>query len=72
MTEELKNPNEDLPRAIITAITLVTACYLGVNVAYLSVLSPDAMSTSEAVAVVRLQELTGLKLTFERMLETLF
>ncbi len=33
-------------------IPLTTACYVMVNVAYLAVLSPTEMMTSEAVAVV--------------------
>lgn len=52
ITEELKNPYVTLPRAIIIGIPLVTVCYLAVNVAYLTVLSPDEMVASSAVAVV--------------------
>ncbi len=53
MTEEIKNPDVNLPRAIIFGIPLVTICYLAVNVAYLTVLSPQEMINSDAVAVVR-------------------
>lgn len=35
-------------------IPLVTVCYLAVNVAYLTVLSPQALINSDAVAVVRM------------------
>ena len=52
ITEELKNPDVNLPRAIIFGISLVTACYLAINVAYLTVLSPAALIKSDAVAVV--------------------
>lgn len=52
VTEELKNPYVTLPRAIIIGIPLVTFCYLAVNVAYLTVLSPEEMIRSSAVAVV--------------------
>ena len=53
ITEELKNPYVTLPRAIIIGIPLVIVCYLAVNVAYLTVLSPESIISSAAVAVVR-------------------
>lgn len=53
VTEEVKNPNVTLPRAIVIGITSVTCCYLAVNVAYLAVLTPETIIQSEAVAVVR-------------------
>lgn len=52
MTEELENPSVNLSRAIMIAIPIVMACYVFVNIAYLTVLSPDEMVTSSAVAVV--------------------
>jgi len=51
ITEELKNPYVTLPRAIIIGIPLVIVCYLAVNVAYLTVLSPESIISSAAVAV---------------------
>lgn len=51
MTEELRNPYVNLPRAIMIGIPLVMACYVSLNVAYLTVLSFDEIVKSEAVAV---------------------
>ncbi|KAF2903860.1 hypothetical protein ILUMI_02319 [Ignelater luminosus] len=51
MTEELKNPYVNLPRAIYISIPLVTAIYVLANMAYLSVLTPEAMKASDAIAV---------------------
>ncbi|XP_028995283.1 b(0,+)-type amino acid transporter 1 isoform X3 [Betta splendens] len=51
VTEELKNPKVNLPRAIIIAISLVTGLYLLVNVSYLTVMTPRELMTSSAVAV---------------------
>ena len=52
ITEELKDPYVNLPRAISIGIPLVTVCYVLVNVAYLTVLSPEDIISSSAVAVV--------------------
>ncbi|KAF7211548.1 b(0,+)-type amino acid transporter 1 isoform X1 [Nothobranchius furzeri] len=51
VTEELKRPEVNLPRALVIAISLVTATYLLVNVSYLAVMTPKEMMTSSAVAV---------------------
>ncbi|KAK9702741.1 Amino acid permease [Popillia japonica] len=51
MTEELRNPFVNLPRAIYISIPLVTLIYVLANMAYLSVLTPDAMMASDAIAV---------------------
>ncbi|XP_028995282.1 b(0,+)-type amino acid transporter 1 isoform X2 [Betta splendens] len=51
LTEELKHPEVNLPRAIIIAISLVTGLYLLVNVSYLTVMTPRELMTSSAVAV---------------------
>ncbi|XP_050740404.1 b(0,+)-type amino acid transporter 1-like isoform X7 [Eriocheir sinensis] len=51
VTEELKKPYTNLPRAIIIGLPLVTVCYLLVNVSYLAVMSTDELLASETVAV---------------------
>ena len=50
--EELKDPLVNLPRAMLIAIPIVIVFYVLVNVAYLTVLSPEELIRSEAVAVV--------------------
>ncbi|GCB75976.1 hypothetical protein scyTo_0017406, partial [Scyliorhinus torazame] len=51
ITEELKNPYRNLPLAIIIGIPLVTVCYILVNVAYFTIMTPAELLQSSAVAV---------------------
>ncbi|KAJ2954672.1 hypothetical protein O0L34_g2968 [Tuta absoluta] len=51
MTEELKDPFVNLPRAIYLSLPLVTAIYLFANVSYLAVLGPQGVMATEAIAV---------------------
>ncbi|MED6281286.1 b(0,+)-type amino acid transporter 1, partial [Characodon lateralis] len=51
ITEELKNPYRNLPLAIIIGIPLVTVCYVLVNIAYFTVMTPSELLSSPAVAV---------------------
>lgn len=51
VTEELKKPEVNLPRAVVIAISLVTGLYLLVNVSYLTVMTPTELMSSNAVAV---------------------
>uniref|UniRef100_A0A8C4I976 b(0,+)-type amino acid transporter 1 n=1 Tax=Dicentrarchus labrax TaxID=13489 RepID=A0A8C4I976_DICLA len=51
VTEELKRPEVNLPRAVVIAISLVTGLYLLVNVSYLTVMTPRELMSSSAVAV---------------------
>ena len=51
MTEELKDPYTNLPRAIYISLPLVTVIYVLANFSYLAVLSPAAMLSSDAIAV---------------------
>jgi len=55
MTEELRDPYRNLPRAIYISLPLVTGIYVLANVAYLAVLSPSEMIASNAIAVVSIQ-----------------
>ncbi|XP_041105785.1 b(0,+)-type amino acid transporter 1 [Polyodon spathula] len=50
VTEELKRPEVNLPRAIMIAIPLVTVLYLLVNISYLAVMTPTELMSSSAVA----------------------
>ena len=52
VTEEMKDPERDMPRAIYLSLPLVTVVYCLTNVAYISIVSPDEVKESNAVAVV--------------------
>lgn len=59
MTEELREPYKNLPRAIYISLPLVTGIYVLANMAYLAVLSPQQMIASEAIAVTFGQKILG-------------
>ncbi|CAD6197614.1 unnamed protein product [Caenorhabditis auriculariae] len=59
VTEELKEPFKNLPRAIYISIPAVTIIYMLVNIAYFSVLSVDEILDSSAVAVTFAEKLMG-------------
>jgi len=59
VTEELKNPEVNLPRAGVIAMSAVTCIYLLVNIGYFAVLSPDEMLNSSAVAVSFAEKVLG-------------
>lgn len=51
VTEEIKNPVKNMPRAIIISITAITAIYVLVNISYFAVLTQDDIRESSAIAV---------------------
>ncbi|XP_050683064.1 Y+L amino acid transporter 2 [Leptidea sinapis] len=51
MTEELKSPYVNLPRAIYVSLPLVTSIYILANLAYLAVLGAGGVRATEAIAV---------------------
>ncbi len=56
---EVRNAQKVLPRALITGAAIVTAIYVLVNLAYLSVLSIDEIAASKAVATDALLKITA-------------
>ncbi|XP_068611307.1 cystine/glutamate transporter-like [Brachionichthys hirsutus] len=50
ITEEVKNPNRTFPLAIISSMVAVTVCYVLVNMAYYTMMTPAELLQSEAVA----------------------
>ena len=48
----MNNPLKDLPKAMWFGMTLVTACYVTVNAAYLTVMTASEIAVSNAVGVV--------------------
>ncbi|KAM8909666.1 cystine/glutamate transporter [Spinachia spinachia] len=51
ITEEVINPNRNIPLAIIFSMVTVTVCYVLVNVAYFTMMTPAELLLSDAVAV---------------------
>nr|CDJ97102.1 Amino acid permease-associated region domain containing protein [Haemonchus contortus] len=59
VTEELKHPYRNLPRAIYISLPVVTLIYMFVNMAYFAVLSVDEILESDAVAVTFAKKVMG-------------
>ncbi|XP_068618021.1 Y+L amino acid transporter 2 isoform X2 [Battus philenor] len=64
MTEELRDPFVNLPRAIYLSLPLVTGIYLLANLSYLAVLGPADVRSTQAIAV----EFAGAALGWMRWL----
>ncbi|XP_072169482.1 b(0,+)-type amino acid transporter 1-like [Diadema setosum] len=60
VTEELVNPYRNLPLAIIIGIPMVTILYLMVNISYFTVMSPEELLQSGAVAVTFSERTLGV------------
>ena len=57
--EETENPERTIPRSLILGTLIVTACYVGLNVVYLSVLPIERVISSTRVAADTFEVLIG-------------
>ncbi|XP_068959101.1 b(0,+)-type amino acid transporter 1-like [Petaurus breviceps papuanus] len=59
VTEELRNADKNLVRAVVISIPLVTGLYILVNLSYMVVMSPSDIRDSSAVAVTWGNQILG-------------
>jgi basic amino acid/polyamine antiporter, APA family len=57
--EETRDPERTIPRSLVIGTLIVTACYVGLNLVYLSVLSLDRVIASTRVAADTFEALVG-------------
>ena len=57
--EETKDPERTIPASLVLGTLIVTACYVGLNVVYLSVLPIDRVIASTRVAADTFEALVG-------------
>lgn len=56
---EFRNPQRDLPKALVTGTLIVSAAYLLTNIAYYAVLTPQQVAQSPRVAATALAAIFG-------------
>ncbi|XP_074848029.1 cystine/glutamate transporter [Carettochelys insculpta] len=59
VTEEVENPERNVPLAICVSMVIVTVGYVLTNVAYFAAVSPEELLSSKAVAVTFAERLMG-------------
>ncbi|XP_054264038.1 b(0,+)-type amino acid transporter 1-like [Macrosteles quadrilineatus] len=59
VSEEIIKPNKNIPRSILIAVPLVTVLFVSMNIAYMSVLTVEEMTTVPAVAVAFGERILG-------------
>ncbi|BET02451.1 amino acid transporter [Nesidiocoris tenuis] len=59
VTEEIKNPNRNIPMSISIGVPLITSLYFMMNVAYMTILSYSEIVSAPAVATAFAEKLFG-------------